>query len=754
MTTPSIASLIAKELAIPLHQVTATVTLLDDGNTIPFIARYRKEVTGGLDEVQIRDIQTRLEYLRKLAERRDAVKAEIASQEKLTDELAAQLDAATTLQAVEDLYRPYKPKRQTRAQIARERGLEPLAQALLAQAVGRGEVTSPLQLAAQYLADRVPDVDAALAGARDIIAERVSDDPATRQAARQRFAADGFVASQRASEQVDPEGRYRVYYDFRAALRTVQPHQWLALQRGSEDGSLKVRIETPDGAIVAGIEAAWIKAPGTKAAEQMRLAIEDGYERLLRPSVEREVSGQLSEFSDDHAITVFAANLRNLLLQPPLRERAVMGIDPGFRTGCKVATVDPTGKLLHTVTIYPHPPQNDAAKARQVLAGLVQLDKISVIAIGNGTASRETEALAAELIQAGQSPAPRLRHGQRGGRVGLLRVRHRPGGVPRPGRLDARRGLDRAPAAGSAGRAGEDRRQEHRRGSLPARRRPEEAGRVAGRGGRVGGQLRRRGRQHRVGRAAGLRRRHQQKGRPGHHRAPGRERPVRLPRRAEEGQRTGAEGVRAGRRLPARAGQQKPAGQYHHPPRKLRRDEAVAGAGRAQSAHGGSAEPAAGVVRGEWLDGGRRTNGRRTNGGQRTLLHAPRSTLHAATDNWLTTATLLGIGELTLRDIVDALLRPGRDPREDLPPVIVRRDVLSIDDLREGMVLKGTVRNVVDFGAFVDIGVKQDGLVHVSKMAKQYVRNPHEFVGVGDVVDVTVVSIDRERGRVGLSMVG
>ena len=229
MTTPSIASLIAKELAIPLHQVAATVTLLDDGNTIPFIARYRKEVTGGLDEVQIRDIQTRLEYLRKLAERRDAVKAEIASQEKLTDELAAQIDAATTLQAVEDLYRPYKPKRQTRAQIARERGLEPLALALVAQE----RKLDPTVAAEAYLADGVPDVDAALAGARDIIAERVSDDPATRQAARQRFAADGFVASQRASEQVDPEGRYRVYYDFRAALRTVQPHQWLALQRGA-----------------------------------------------------------------------------------------------------------------------------------------------------------------------------------------------------------------------------------------------------------------------------------------------------------------------------------------------------------------------------------------------------------------------------------------------------------------------------------------------------------------------------------------
>ncbi|PKO22512.1 MAG: RNA-binding transcriptional accessory protein, partial [Chloroflexi bacterium HGW-Chloroflexi-1] len=385
----SIHQTIAAELKIPLHQITAAGALLDDGNTIPFIARYRKEMTGGLDEVQLRQIQERLEYLRKLAERREAVKAEIASQGKLTDELSGQLDVAATLQTVEDLYRPYKPKRQTRAAVARERGLEPLAQALLAQ----DRQLNPDRLAEQYLSDQIPDTESALAGARDIIAEQVSDDPAVRQVTRQRFAADGLVVSQRASEEADAEGRYRVYYDFRAPLRVVQPHQWLALQRGSEDGSLKVRMETPDGHIIADISRGWIKTPGSQAAAQVQLAIEDGYARLLRPSVEREVGGQLSEYADDHAIQVFATNLRNLLLQPPLRERAVMGIDPGFRTGCKVATVGPTGKLLHTATIYPHPPENDADKARRVLTGLIEADKINVIAIGNGTASRETEAL-------------------------------------------------------------------------------------------------------------------------------------------------------------------------------------------------------------------------------------------------------------------------------------------------------------------------------------------------------------------------
>ena len=719
--------LIAKELAIPLSQVTATVTLLDDGNTIPFIARYRKEVTGGLDEVQIRDIQTRLEYLRKLAERREAVKAEIASQEKLTDELAAQLEAATTLQAVEDLYRPYKPKRQTRAAIARERGLEPLAQALLKQTMGRGEVTSPLQLAAGYLSDQVPDAEAALAGARDIIAEQVSDDPATRRTARQRFAADGFVVSQRAGEQVDAEGRYRVYYDFRAALRTVQPHQWLALQRGSEDGSLKVRIETPDGAIVSGIEAAWIKLPATQASAQMRLAIEDGYERLLRPSVEREVSTQLNDFADDHAIQVFAANLRNLLLQPPLRERAVMGIDPGFRTGCKVATVDPTGKLLHTATIYPHEPRNERAKSLQVLAGLVEIDKISVIAIGNGTAGRETEALVAELIQT-------FRVSQ------TVKVSH----------LAYVMGCEAGASVYSASdiaRAEFPDLDVSMRGAISIGRRLQDplAELVKIDAKSIGVGLY----QHDVDQkrlAAAL--------------------------DAVVESVVNYVGVDVNTASAALMGYVAGISKKVAQAVAAHRDENGPFGSRAElkkvKGLGPKAfEQAAGFLR---VPGSR-------NPLDNTTIHpesydATKALLELAdlnmrmadlpnrlkvfTDaqNMAELAEMLGVGELTLRDIVDALLRPGRDPREDLPPVILRRDVLSIDDLREGMALKGTVRNVVDFGAFVDIGVKQDGLVHVSKMAKQYVRNPHEVVGVGDVVDVTVVTIDKERGRIGLSMVG
>ncbi len=775
----TLSQVIGRELNIPPAQVAATIALLDDGNTIPFIARYRKEVTGGLDEVQIRDIQARLDYLRKLAERRAAVKAEIASQEKLTAELAAQLDAAATLQAVEDLYRPYKPKRQTRAQVARERGLEPLAQALLVacrgevslprspRRAGAGGETPPLQLAEAYLSEAVPDAEAALAGARDIIAEQVSDDPPTRQAARQRFAADGFVVSQRASDAADADGRYRVYYEFRAALRAVQPHQWLALQRGSEDGSLKVRIETPDGGIVSGIAAGWIKAAGGRAAEQVRLAIEDGYDRLLRPSVEREVSGDLDDYADDHAIQVFAANLRNLLLQPPLRQRAVMGVDPGFRTGCKVATVDPTGKLLHTVTIYPHEPRNERAKALQILAGLVELDSISVVAIGNGTASRETEALVTELIQSPpangspktsniEHPTSNVQHrtphtlayvmvSEAGASVysasDIARAEFPDLDVSMRGAVSIARRLQDPlaelvkidPQSIGVGLYQHDVDQKKLGATLDAvvesvvnyvgvdvnTASAALLGYVAGISKKVAAAIV----AHRDANGpfesrAGLKK---VKGlgpkafeqAAGFLRVPGSKNPL-------DNTTIHPETYDATKQLLELAGLNL---RMNDLPNRLR----------------------------QWCDANGLALDERP-----APTDAVRSTQHAArnTDAWPTTAALLGIGELTLHDIVDALIRPGRDPRADLPPVIVRRDVLTIDDLKEGMVVKGTVRNVVDFGAFVDIGVKQDGLVHVSKMAKKYIRNPHEVVGVGDVVDVTVVSIDRERGRIGLSMVG
>ncbi len=720
--------MLARELGLPLHSVAATVDLLDGGNTIPFIARDRKEATGNLDEVQIRQVQTRLEYLRKLAERRAAVKEEIASQGKLTDELSGQLDAAATLQALEDLYRPYKPKRQTRAAVARERGLQPLADLLLAQ----DPKVDPAVVAAQYVNEQVTDAAAALAGARDILAEAVSDDPNTRLLARQRFAADGFVVSKRASETADEAGRYRVYYDFRCALRAVQPHQWLALSRGAADGNLKVEITTPDADIAMGIVRRWTKAPGSRAAEQLRLAIEDGYDRLLRPSVEREVSGQLGEYADDHAIQVFAANLRNLLLQPPLRERVVMGIDPGFRTGCKVATVDATGKLLKTATIYPHPPQNEGEKAGRILAGLIEADGVSVIAIGNGTASRETEALVANLIQSAPpkstlAKAAYIMVSEAGASVysasDVARAEFPDLDVSMRGAVSIARRLQDPlaelvkidPKSIGVGLYQHDVDQGKLGAALDAvvetvvnhvgvdvnTASAQLLAYVSGISKRLAGAI--------------------------------------VAHRDENGPFDSRADLKKVKGLGPKAFEQA-AGFLRVPGSRNPLDNTTI-------------HPESYAATKALLEmAGLNLKLKDLPNLLRKWLASEGLSLETPGEKWATVAELLGVGEPTLRDIVDALLRPGRDPRDDLPPVVLRRDVLSIDDLREGMTLKGTVRNVVDFGAFVDIGVKQDGLVHVSKMGKKYVRNPQEVVGVGDIVDVTVISVDRERGRVGLAL--
>ncbi len=621
----------------------------------------------------------------------------------------------------------------------------------------------PLQLAMRYISEQTPDAEAALAGARDIIVEQVSDDAPTCGLVRQRFAADGFVTSRRAGDDADKEGRYRVYYEFRAALAAVQPHQWLALARGAADGSLKVIIETPDAAITNAVAGAWIKAPITPAGQQVRLAIEDGYERLLRPSVEREVSGQLGDYAGDHAIQVFAANLRNLLLQPPLRERAIMGIDPGFRTGCKVATVDPTGKLLHTVTIYPHEPRNEREKALHVLADLVELDRISVIAIGNGTASRETEALAAELINP-TLPKPGFSEKPGFGKVAYVmvseagasvysasdvaRVEFPDLDVSMRGAVSIARRLQDPlaelvkidPQSIGVGLYQHDVDQKRLAATLDAvvesvvnyvgvdvnTASAALLNYVAGIGKRVAQAI--------------------------------------VAQRDEVGPFASRTELKKVKGLGPKAFEQA-AGFLRVPGSKNLLDNTTIHP-ESYDATKAFLELAGLNLRMKDLPDRLRKwceenglvvdEGRRTKDEGHDVQYAVRSTQHATrnTDAWSAIASLLSVGEPTLRDIVDALLLPGRDPRAGLPPVILRRDVLSIDDLTEGMLLKGTVRNVVDFGAFVDIGVKQDGLVHVSKMAKQYVRSPHAVVSVGDVIDVTVISIDRERGRIGLSMVG
>jgi uncharacterized protein len=722
MNTSNIISAISAELGLAGSQVAAAVGLFDDGNTIPFVARYRKEMTGGLDEEQLRLVQARLAYLRKLAERKAAVLESIEEQGKLTPELRAAIDAAGSLQAVEDLYLPFKPRRRTRATIAREHGLQPLADLLLAQQDQR----DPEELAAAFLTPDVPDVQAALAGARDILAEQLTDDPAVRIEARRLSAGRSMLICRLAGDpaEVDPAGKYRLYHDAALPLADLQPHQWLAVNRGEADGALKLSLALPEDQIVTAIEARFLRPPGRISARatsrvQVQAAIADGVKRLLGPSLERELRTAGTDEAGEHAIHVFSANLRKLLLQPPLRGHVVMGIDPGFRTGCKVAVVDATGKVVGTTTIFPHEPQRRWQEALGSLSAAVEAAGVTVIAIGNGTASRETEQLVAELIDRLAPAALRYALVSEAGAsvysASPLARAELPGlDVSMRGAVSIARRLQDPlaelvkidPQSIGVGLYQHDVDQKQLVAALDAV--VESAVNYVGVDANTASPALLRY-------VAGL-------------------------------TKTVAANIVAYR--------------DEHGPFKKRADlKKVKGLG--DKAY----QQAAGFIRvpesANPLDrtpihpesypvvqrllelAGTRLGARDLAG----RLQSVRDELGLAG-----LAELLEVGEPTLADILDGLARPGRDPRDELPPPMLRRDILRLEDLQVGMRLKGTVRNVVDFGAFVDIGVKQDGLVHVSKMAERYVRNPFEIVSVGDVVDVTVVSIDLERGRVSLSM--
>ncbi len=398
MTTDILTSTLAQELGIHANQVEQTVTLLDAGNTIPFIARYRKEVTGSLDEEQLRQLAERLNYLRSLAERKAAVLASIQEQGKLTPDLQTAIDAAATLQAVEDLYQPYKPKRRTRGMMARERGLEPLAQLILAQPLTRESLD---QLAAPYLTDDVPTSEDAWAGARDIVAETISDEAEVRQAARQLAMERGYLGCELTDAEQDPRHVYELYYQFAEAVPRLRPHQILALNRGESEGALRLKLDPPSDMCLDRIATKFRPDPRSPLVEQLNLASRDSWDRLLAPAIERDVRRALTETAQEQAIKVFATNLKALLLQPPIRGHAVIGIDPGIRTGCKVAAVDATGKVLGTLTIFPHEPHKQWVASKTLLQKIIQATGADLIAIGNGTASRETEQLAADIIREG-----------------------------------------------------------------------------------------------------------------------------------------------------------------------------------------------------------------------------------------------------------------------------------------------------------------------------------------------------------------
>ena len=710
-----IAGLIAQALGLPPRQVIAATLLFDGGNTIPFVARYRKEATGGLDEEQLRQIETRLTYLRHLVERKGVVLKSIDEQGKLTPELRSAIEQAATLQAIEDLYLPYKPKRRTRAAIARERGLGPLAEILWQQ-----RDTRPLELlAADFLSAEVPDPGAALAGARDILAERAAEDAAVRGEARRLALERAEVVTTPAGEAstADAAGKYRLYVNATLPLGKIQPHQWLAMCRGEADGALAIGLLLPDEEILDVMGIVFLRGPRTPLRDQVEEAMTDGYHRLLAPSLERDLRSQQTEQAEAHAIEVFSANLRGLLLQAPLRSRVVMGLDPGFRTGCKVAVVDATGKVLSKTTIYPHDPQRKWQEAKQTLEALASELRVDVVAIGNGTASRETELLVAELC----AEVPALRYvmvSEAGASVysasPLARQELPELDVTLRGAVSIARRLQDPlaelvkidPKSIGVGLYQHDVDQKQLSLAL--------AGVVESVVNYVGVDVN-------TASAALLRY------------VAGLSPTVAaniVVYRDENGAFQKRSDLKEVRGLGPKAYEQA-AGFLRVP-------------GAANPLDDTPIHPESYPAVHRLLDlAGTRLKARDTLG----RLHAVRDEIGVPG-----LADLVEIGEPTLVGILDALERPGRDPRADLPPPILRQDILRIEDLRSGMRLRGTVRNVVDFGAFVDIGVKQEGLVHVSQMAERYVRNPHDIVSVGDVVDVIVISVDLERGRIGLSM--
>jgi len=707
------AQKIASQLSIRPEQAASVIQLLDDGNTLPFIARYRKEVTGGLDEEQIRQLTSLLEKLRALYERRAAVTKSVEEQGKLTPELQAQFLAAETLTALEDLYQPYKPKRRTRASAAREKGLQGLADILLAQPVTTSTLT---QLARPYLNEQVTSIEEAWIGARDIVAETISDHPEVRRATREKAMRWGTLHSEKVEDAADERMVYEMYYEFECSVERLRPHQVLALNRGENEKVLRLRLEVPERDWMSAITAVFKPKHTSPLAGQMELAIQDAAERLLLPAIERDVRRSLTEKAEAHAIGVFAANLRALLGQPPLVGYTVLGLDPGFRTGCKVAVVDPTGKLLDTATIYPHEPQKEREKSLKTLSALIKKNGVTLITIGNGTASRETEQLGAELIRTFAPEVKYLIVSEAGASVysaSPLARAELPGlDVSLRGAVSiARRIQDPLaelvkidPKSIGVGMYQHDVDQRELSVSLSgvvesvvnqvgvdvSTASPALLTYVAG----IGPKLARQIVEHR-----------DQNG-PFASRADLRKVAGLGPKAFEQ-----AAGF-----LRIRGGTNPLDASAIHPESYGVAEAVLQKAGLSAQVPPAERKPALDAL----------------------LKRQPQGKLAAE----------LGTGTPTLSDIFEQLGRPGRDPRQDTPAPILRSDVLSMEDLTAGMRMKGTVRNVVDFGAFVDIGVKQDGLLHRTQIP----QGTH--LQVGDIIDVEIQKGEVERGRISLAWPG
>lgn len=704
---------VAKELSLSLKQVRTTSELLDEGNTIPFIARYRKEMTGELDENQLRSIEERIVYLRNLEDRKLEVIRIIEEQGKLTGELKKSITQAVKLQEVEDLYRPYRQKRKTRASVAKEKGLEPLAVWIW----GQPKQGDALQEAAQYINAElgVEDAESALQGAKDILAENIADDAAIRAWIRRYTLDHGMLTSE--AKDAQEESVYENYYDYRELAKKMPPHRILAINRGERESILKVGLDVQAEPAHRHMEGQIIR--GASAVQDiLRDVIEDAYKRLIAPSIEREVRGELTEKGENQAISVFSANLRNLLLQPPIHGKRVLGVDPAYRTGCKLAVVDDTGKLLEVAVTYPTPPHNKKREAAEVFHRMIKQYDIGLIVIGNGTGSRETEQFVAEIIQEnGDESLVYLIVNEAGASVysaSKLAQEEFPDldVAERSAASIARRVQDPLaelvkidPKAIGVGQYQHDVSQKILEESLKAvvesavnhvgvdvnTASPSLLSYVAGVNATIAKNI--------------------------------------VKYREENGRFTNRRQLQKVPRLGAK-----------------------------------TYEQCVGFMR----------IGEGENPLDRTPIH-PESykvvdqlfrELQVALDKLGSKelsvllseqqpeqlAVKLNVGVPTLRDILDSLQRPGRDPREEMPLPIFRTDVLKIEDLVEGMELQGTVRNVIDFGAFVDIGIKSDGLVHISQLSNGYVKHPMDVVSVGDNVTVWVMNVDTKKGRVGLTM--
>lgn len=711
-----IAGVIAQELGVKEFQVQNTIKLIDDGNTIPFIARYRKEATGGLSDEVLRNLNDRLTYLRNLNKRKEEISKSIEEQGKMTDELKIQIENAIILSEVEDIYRPYKQKKRTRASIAKEKGLEPLATIIYLQTDKR----PVLEIAKEFINEEkgVNNEEEALTGAKDIIAENISDVAEYRKRIKQMCYREGLIKTKATNDE--EKSSYEMYYDFSEKINRIPSHRILAINRGEKEDFLKVKLEKPEDTIINYIENDIIKG-NTEFTDILKETINDSFKRLIEPSIDREIRSDLTEKAEEQAIKVFGKNAKQLLLGSPIKGQTVMGFDPAYRTGCKIAVIDETGKVLDTATIYPTAPQNDVENSKKTLLDLIKKDNINIIAIGNGAASRESEQFVSDLIKEASKDVNYAIVSEAGASVysaSKLATEEYPDiNVSIRGAISIARRLQDPlaelvkidPKSIGVGQYQHDVNQKRLSESL--------SGVVEDSVNSVGVDV----------------------------------------NTATPSLLTYVSGLNNSI--------SKNIVKYRDENGKFKnRKELLKVAKLGKSAY----EQCAGFIR--IYDGdnplevtavhpesyeiaenllkeiGCKKQDLRDKEGLKTIKEK------LANINIKETSKKLNTSEITLKDIIEELSKPGRDPREDMPKQILRSDVLKFEDLKEGMVLNGTVRNVIDFGAFVDIGVKHDGLVHISEMSNNYVKNPSEIVSVGDIVKVKVIGIDNEKQKVKLSM--